>query len=730
MKKKTYPTPQDIAPASLVPNVLDNSSTPGLIAWDELAQRMRSDPALAEKIRYTRHHKALMDAETDEAEKARKRKIYDNRKRGCGAFIPAAQFGGGRKQEHLTRLTGVSMVDFDHVPADRMQPTLEAVRRDPHTMMAYITTSGEGIRILFCYQSGEPETAYLDAWLTGNRHYAKLTGIPHDEATKDPTRLSFLCFDAELYYNPQAMPFEVEVGICERIANEKRPARKSAKAEADNSPKRKRGRPRMTDREKLIAEAERLSLKGMEWREGNRHAILMSRAGILNMMGFGQQEIEDIVRPYCPRGDAEAAEIAQYAHEQGAAEFDTWDSHRPTANSQQRTASPEEIRKWLTEAERLRYNVVTAAVEVYSEVERKFMPMEDRTLNQLWHDCNVALGKYVRKTDFEAEINIEAVPAFHPMTSMVEGLPEWDGEDHILAFARRVRVKDGAQGLFEMCFRKWFVAMVAAWVEPTVLNHTILTLIGRQGIYKSTFFRTLLPPELSAYFMAKGNSSYISKDDKLAVATRALISLEEIDSMKDSDLNAVKALVTTERIDERAAYARTRQQHAHIASFCATGNNKQFLTDMTGNRRWLPFEVESIASPYDTPVDYAQLYAQAWALIGEGFQYWFSNEESTQMEAHLSLFEHPCVEAELIAKYYRHPQPLEMGVFYTASEVMARINVDVRGMMNVGRVGSALTRMGFKSKFIHGKKGYVLVERSFDEINHLQHEMAYEATNG
>ena len=60
--------------------------------------------------------------------------------------------------------------------------------------------------------------------------------------------------------------------------------------------------------------------------------------------------------------------------------------------------------------------------------------------------------------------------------------------------------------------------------------------------------------------MAKGNSTYVSKDDKLAVSSYLLIDFEEIDSMKDADLNAVKALVTTETIAERAAYARNREE--------------------------------------------------------------------------------------------------------------------------------------------------------------------------
>jgi predicted P-loop ATPase len=56
----------------------------------------------------------------------------------------------------------------------------------------------------------------------------------------------------------------------------------------------------------------------------------------------------------------------------------------------------------------------------------------------------------------------------------------------------------------------------------------------------------------------------------------------------------------------------------HIASFCGTGNSLQFLSDPTGNRRWLPFEVKSIEPPHDNPLDYSNIYSQAYALYRQG----------------------------------------------------------------------------------------------------------------
>lgn len=142
-----------------------------------------------------------------------------------------------------------------------------------------------------------------------------------------------------------------------------------------------------------------------------------------------------------------------------------------------------------------------------------------------------------------------------------------------------------------MCFRKWLVAMVASLLDKEVVNNVIMVLIGRQGIYKTTFFNYLLPEELRPYFYTKTNSDTMTKDDRLSLAEYAIICLEEIDSMRTPELNQLKALVTTKTINERAAYSRYKENRAHIASFCGTGNNMQFLTDQTGNRRWLPLRL-------------------------------------------------------------------------------------------------------------------------------------------
>ncbi len=269
---------------------------------------------------------------------------------------------------------------------------------------------------------------------------------------------------------------------------------------------------------------------------------------------------------------------------------------------------------------------------------------------------------------------------------------------------------------FTSCFRKWLVAMVASLLNKNVVNNTILVFVGRQGIYKTTFFNNLLPPELHQYFFTKTNSDRMTKDDKLSLAEFALICLEEIDSMKTAELNQLKALVTSKTISERAAYERFKECRQHIASFCGTGNNIRFLTDDSGNRRWLPFEVENIDEPRPEKYHYTGLYSQALALWRSGFRYWFNQKEIEALYPHLSHFEVTSTEEELLLNYFRKPLPGEQHELLTCSNIVEKINILTKRPLSPILVGRALRKHDFES--VHNRKGtfYSIVEYSGAEI--------------
>ena len=401
-------------------------------------------------------------------------------------------------------------------------------------------------------------------------------------------------------------------------------------------------------------------------------------------------------------------------------------------NWKEYTVTVEEIQDFLMERMQLRHNVVTGRTEyrlpsTYGREGTEWAPVTDRVVNSLWTELSAT--KTVRAPDIYRVIESDFVPEFNPFAFYLEHLPPWNGEDHILSMSVTVSVRGGAeqQMLFYQYFRKWLVAMVAGWIDPQVVNNVILVLIGEQGSYKTTWFNYLLPPELRHYFYTKTNANRMGRDDLLTLAQYGLVCCEELDTMRSSELNQLKAAVTMQSIDERAAYAHYHEHRMHIASFCGTGNNVQFLTDPTGNRRWLPFEIVDIRSPRTQPFNYEGIYSQAYQLYRSGFQYWFSREEIVLLSEHNRQFETPRLEHELVQLYFRQPRELEGGIFMSVGRAMQVISGNVSQKLSPVYLGRALSELGFKRVKYQGQRGYIVVVRTAEEIQIEQRSMAAQA---
>ena len=401
--------------------------------------------------------------------------------------------------------------------------------------------------------------------------------------------------------------------------------------------------------------------------------------------------------------------------------------HKP--NWKEYTATVEDIQNFIMDRLMLRHNVITRRVEYrlpssYEHEGTDWQPISDRVVNSLWSE--LSLTKVVRAQDIYRVLESDFVPEFNPFQFYLDQLPPWNGEEYILAMSVSVSVKGGVeeQMLFAEYLKKWLVGMVAGWIDPSVVNNVILVLIGEQGSYKTTWFNYILPPDLRSYFYTKTNAGKMGRDDLLTLAQYGLVCCEELDTMRPSELNQLKAAVTMPSIDERAAYAHFHEHRKHIASFCGTGNNMQFLSDPTGNRRWLPFEVESIDSPRERPFEYEGIYSQAYALYKQGFQFWFSKAEIDRLAEHNRQFETPRLEAELVQQYFRRPEGQEPGEFMPVSLALQIVGAGITQKLSTVMLGRAFVEQGFERRTSHNVRGYIVVRRSAEEMKSLRTMMA------
>ena len=397
-----------------------------------------------------------------------------------------------------------------------------------------------------------------------------------------------------------------------------------------------------------------------------------------------------------------------------------------------------DLQRYLTEnGVQIRYNLVTRKREILVDdivdadddqasgrqvaSTLDWKELDSQHVNSIYCRFCLATGLTTHPNELYTIIESDFYPQYHPLRDYLDRLPAWDGTtDPIDRLASTVHVGGCEQELHNRYFKKWFVGMVAAWCDDAVVNHEILTYIGAQGKYKTTFMTHLLPPSLAEYFAMKTFRGKADKDDRLSLTELALVDLDDMDSLNPVEVSQLNALVTDPAVNLRPVYARYAVRRHHIASFCATGNNPRFLTDLTGNRRWLPFRIVSIDSPYEHPFDYESIYAQAYALYRSGFAYWLNDEENTEIAQHNRQFEELTAEEELIHTYLRVPGESETGEFVTTTRIIELIGHSIRTPLDKRKVGRAMGRLGFEQRHTRKANGWNVVFLTGDEIKQQQ----------
>lgn len=704
--------------------------------WQVLFKEITNSTHTAATRHYRAHLATLSDIEaTGDAQQLEQWKLTkSNLKNAQPAFIPSVLLEGGRTYAHVKGFTGFIMVDIDGIPPERFAAILTLVKEDIHSFLVYITISGCGIRVISHVEGGVTKANYRMVWEWVNDHYARLCGVEIDGQCKNATRMSVLCHDPEALLRPEASSFHTS-GMKPR-----------------EKPKRGTAVTVTAERAYKIIRAQ-LEEEGIAYAPGSYNDYVSRCFYHTNRYGVPQADAEAWALRTFPDYPRERLLPIVKSCYSLTMEFNTVPLPRSVRkkekenDSSHKKATVEEMEEFINGYMKFRMNMLTHQIETqliadaYTDRPEAsachWQRLTDHIENSLW--CAMQHhGMAVNLNELHTLLGSDFVKEYHPLKEYLDGLPPWDGEtDYIGRLAAMVHVKESPHSplqqdksrerndlsetpvRFADILKRWMVSMIAAALNETVVNQVILTLIGRQGSYKTSFMQHILPPVLSEYYTTKSNSSRMTKDDLFTMTENLVINLEEIDTMPPSELNQLKAMVTQRYVDERRAYGRNKVHLPHVASFVATGNNLQFLTDDTGNRRWLPFEVEDIDSPWEADIPYEGIYSQTYALYQDiNFRYWFTDKEIQQLRGHVQQFEVPRPEYELILTYYRKPMGLERGVYTTSSQIIGRFgNTSLR--LSLQKVGRAMRELGFRQVKASNANYWVVVERTTEEVQHL-----------
>ena len=650
-------------------------------------------------------------------------------------LMPAARFKEGRDMEHLDSYTGLCQCDIDNIPPDMMDEAKRRVRSLPFVCMYHVSMSGNGLHIYYFYQipnEGLTPQVYQQAFIQGNECIGKAIPADYDAAVGKANHGSSICHDPEAWFNPDAEPFKVDMSLLlkkrgknDRLANDTAITEKEWSAQ--------------WTAEKVFAYAQECVSKSAtgEFAHGNRNKFLVRLAMMLSDFGMEQEHAAQLMeQEYASQyGEESIPSLVSGCYKSGAKMHGrrALPDARGKKSGERKGDVKMQIAANFLRNQGLKFDVITHKLKRSDMVD-----VTDRDINSMLLACNVESCQNISAQTFRSALMSNCIPEFNPLTDYLDEAVKAvtinpDGPSYIDQVAGMVHVTYTPQSplppegrlssLWHTCFRKWFVSMVASWMDPKVVNHQILVLIGPQGIFKSTWLDALIPETLVSYRCRQSGTNFSDKDEQLRCAEFAMVNYDEFDRLSSSDLDNLKSLITTPDVSIRAPYGSTKERRVRIASYCASGNKFQFLTDQTGNRRFLPFYVEHIDSPFDHPIDHHRLYAEAVKMVKEGFVYWFTSEDIQQLSKYVEQFADRSPEEELLDVYFDIPKAPGVETrtvkFLTSSEIQAKLVSygNLHRPIPLRTLCQVLDNKGFQRMRSNRKRGYLVVELEATEIN-------------
>jgi len=255
------------------------------------------------------------------------------------------------------------------------------------------------------------------------------------------------------------------------------------------------------------------------------------------------------------------------------------------------------------------------------------------------------------------------------------------------------------------------VAMVASWADRDTINHTALIFSGKQGIGKTRWFSKLIPSPLSGYKYA-GTINLRDKDSLVKLSECPIITMDELENMGRRNIDALKELLTKSDIYVRRAYAYEHENYTRRASFAGSVNSKDFLRDVTGNRRFLCFEATSIDYQHD--IDMNAVFSQAIYMARNGFRFWFDDTEIAELEKYNEEFRVVCTEEEQLTTFFEKCNRDDPDARYMKTSDILKALLEKSGLrtMSEQMLGRVLHKLEFDRFKYQGRYVFALKLRT------------------
>ena len=351
----------------------------------------------------------------------------------------------------------------------------------------------------------------------------------------------------------------------------------------------------------------------------------------------------------------------------------------------------------------LRYNSVMKFTE-YRTKEKNwwgYLPIDSRVQKRMTIEVQKA-GIRVSIKDVRNYLESDFIRNFNPIDDYLFSCRgKWDGKDHIRALARTVPTQNKH---WEDWFYIWFLGMVDQWrgfTHRLYGNSVAPLLISKQGYNKSTFCRRLVPPELQ---WAYSDNLVLSEKRQVfqAMTQCMLINLDEFNQISPQvQQGFLKNLIQLPTVKLKPPYGSHVMEFPRLASFIATSNMDDILSDPSGNRRFIGIELTGPIDVSHRP-NYVQLFAQAQVALDKGEKGYFDAKQTQLLMECNKQFEVISPVEQYFRMCFEPTDDESQGEYLTAAEIFDRLKQRMGSSLKVSTLapfGRKLAQMpGLKHK--------------------------------
>jgi hypothetical protein len=624
---------------SLYPRITNKTNNP--IRIKDILRIIKTGEGIKAKIQALR-------AETDETKRVAIKKELP-------AITPSALFDGARKIENLRAYSGILALDFDKV--ENLTEKKKELTKDPYCFIVSLSPSGKGLKVLVNVETNK--TKHLESFRVISSYFQNKYNLTADPSCKDITRLMFLTYDENAFVNENAKEYDSRIALEYQFD---------------------------------------LVLTGLNQRDhfenGNRNNFIYKLASECCRKGIPTEDAVFIMKKRFHEPDFHDNEIISTTR---SAYASNGNRTKIEPNSNYKSLSTlSKIELYINEKYDIRFNIVSTKIESRKKGSNEYYKElnENSLSKELQHaNLNISFAKLssLMLSDF--------VQNYNPFEDYFEGLNLWDAieePNYISKLCSYIPVEDEKR--FRNHFEKMLVRCVACALDERVFNKQVFVLVhDTQNSGKSSFCRWLCPPSLSAYYTENINTD---KDSVIALATNFLVNMDELATLSRQEINSLKSMISKDKINLRLPFAKKATVMPRRASFIGSTNKDEFLTDETGSVRWLCFTLKGIINfAYKENINITDIWRQAYTLYKANYKYDLTPAEIEENEKANETYQLRSMEMELIPKYYAISSKAKGGIFFTASEIMCKLN-EMHPMvkLNIHSIGKAMKILGFKKE--------------------------------